>query len=200
MKRYKIPGENRDLRVYAFFSRFLRLFAYVLYIALWFIGYAVYLQKPLSKPLEWWAMLVFAFGVALSGWFIFKLGKIITGRSYVGRICDERIKRTYGRGIARNGKQTLDYHTYVKYRLDGGKKRKKSIMLKLFDDGYDMYYSNGDTLIIFGGLNYPLCVESEQRGEHICTVCGVKSYDCRGDGKRCRCCGHTLIDLTLIGK
>lgn len=200
MKKYRIPKENRDLETYAFFNRACKLLACALYIALWFIGYAVYLQKPLSKPLEWWAMLIFASVVVVSGWFIFKVGKIITGRSYIGRICDERIKRTYGRGITRDGKQAFDYHTYVKYRLDGGKKRKKSIMLKLFDDGYDMYYRRGDTVIVFGGLNYPICVESERRGEHICTVCGVKSYDRDGDGRVCRCCGHTLIDISFIGE
>ena len=79
------------------------------------------------------------------------------------------------------------------------------VKLQLFEDGYDMYYRQGDTIVCFGGLDYPISLQAEARGEHICTVCGVRKYprlDKNGivvnDMKVCESCGHSLVDVDIL--
>ena len=109
-----------------------------------------------------------------------------------------RMVRSYGRALSRQAKLTVGFYNYVKVDLacEGGP---KSVNIQIFEDGYDGYYREGGTLVKFRGLNYPLCLESEAEGAHVCTVCGVRSYDKdaeRIDGMLvCRSCGRSMIDV-----
>lgn len=201
MNLNKIPKRNKDLKIYAFLANFKRIVFYLLYIAFWTAGYLVYLKRPLSKPFGVLPMLIFVTAVLVSGFVIFKVNKFLFDTSIRGRIESFRITRNYDRGMNRQGKTSLDQHTYINLYVSSGRGRQRKIKLQLFDDGYDLYYREGDNIIAFRGLNYPLCVEAGERGERICTVCGVRKYKQVQDGRpinasdTCECCGHSFIDI-----
>ncbi len=204
MNLNKIPRRNKDLKTYAFFANFKRIVLYLLYIAFWAVGYLVYLERPLSKPFGLWPMLIFMTAVLVSGFVIFKVNKFLFDTSIRGRIDSFKITRNYDRGMNRQGKTSLDQHTYINLYVSSGRVIKRKIKLQLFDDGYDLYYREGDSIIAFRGLNYPLCVEAEERGERICAVCGVRRYNRVQDGRlinpsdTCECCGHSFINIEDI--
>ncbi len=200
----KIPKTNRDVRSRAFFKNFKRIAFYIAYIALWALGYKFYLSYPINKPFEWWVMLIFCVAVAVSGWLIFDMTKFIGERSFEGEIELMKVSRNYGRGVTRDGRFKIDYHTYRILVIRDGKGRKRQLRFQLFDDGYDLYYREGDRVAYFRGTMYPLCYQAEERGEHICVLCGVRVNEPRHHGEReantdyCEACGCSLIKMDDI--
>lgn len=204
--RVRIPKENRDVRRAAFMRNFKRITLFLLYAALWALGYLFYLSNPLHKPFEWWAMLIFCVIVVLSGSFIFNIGKFLTEKSFVGIIKSMSVSRTYGRGVTRDGRFKIDYHTYRVLKITDSKGKKRKLKFQLFDDGYDLYYREGDTVTYFRGTTYPLSLEAEERGEHICLLCGVRAIETKKHGERqtnteyCEACGRGLVKISSLEK
>ncbi|MBQ8409546.1 MAG: hypothetical protein IJY39_11865 [Clostridia bacterium] len=209
----KIPKENKDLRKYALWTTLKRPLFYALYIA--FFGYAFwfYLEKRHedAEPLTWWVYWLFAAVVVVSGWLLCNMSRFFLDRPVCGIIGDSRFVRNYGRGLSRRATLSVDFHTYVKLTVITEKGKKRRVTVPLFDDGYDGYYRAGGTLVKLRGLTYPLCVESEKDGVHLCTVCGVRTYYKEGKAVNgeaepeivngmliCRCCGKTMINVESI--
>lgn len=210
MKKYTIPDENSDLKKYALWQILWRPLAYLGFIIFMAVAFTFFVlgRHEHAEPLALWVYPVFAAVVLAGGWFIFNMTRLFTDRNVVGTIKDMGFARSFDRGLNRKAGVSLDDHTYVKIRVitPTGKKRRVKIML--FDDGYDGYYAEGRTIVRYRGLNYPLCLESEKSGAHLCTVCGVRTYYKEGklihgesapeirDGLIiCRSCGHTLINI-----
>lgn len=198
--RVGIPRESRDVKRAAFLRNFKRIAFFLAYIAIWALGYKFYLLYPINKPFEWWVMLVFCFAVTVSGWIIFDMTKFCRERSFVGVIKEMKVTRNYGRGLSRDGKFKIDYHTYRVLVIVDSKGRKRRLSVQLFDEGYDLYYREGDTVAYFRGTTYPLSIEAEERGEHICVMCGVRAIETKRHGERkvntdcCERCGKSLIN------
>ena len=202
MRKPRIPKRNRDVRARAFLRNFSRIALYLCYLALWGLGYAFYLSYPINKPFAWWVMILFCAAVAVSGWILFDMTKFIREHSFTGKIESMKVSRSYGRGVTRQGRFKIDYHTNrVLYARDSKGKRRK-IRFQLFDDGYDLYYREGDRVIYFRGTRYPLSVEAEERGEHICVLCGVRVNEPKKHGERevdtdrCESCRRSLIKVS----
>ena len=201
MRRVRIPKSNRDIRACAFFTNFRRIALYVAYIAMWVLGYKFYLMSPTNKPFVLWVMLIFCAVIAISGWILFDMTRFILEHSFTGKIESMRVSRTYGRGVTRQGRFKIDYHTYRVLVVKDAKGRRKKLRFQLFDDGYDLYYREGDRVTYFRGTRYPLCHEAEERGEHICVLCGVRVNEPKHHGERavdtdyCSACGKTLIKI-----
>ncbi len=204
--RVKIPKNTRDVRRAAFMRNFKRITLFLLYAALWALGYLFYLSNPYNKPFSWWAMLIFCILIAVSGFFLFDVGKFLTEKSFVGIVKSMSVSRTYGRGVTRDGKFKIDYHTYRVLKITDSKGKKRKLRFQLFDDGYDLYYREGDTVAYFRGTTYPLSLESEGRGEHICVMCGVRVIEPRHHKDRevnteyCEACGKTLVKISSLEK
>ena len=201
--RVKIPKECQDVRRTAFMRNFKRIALFLLYVALWTLGYLFYLSNPNNKPFSWWAMLIFCALIAVSGFFIFNMGKFLTEKSFVGIIKSMSVSRTYGRGVTRDGRFKIDYHTYRVLKIIDSNGKKRKLKFQLFDDGYDLYYREGDTVVYFRGTIYPLSLEAEERGEHICVNCGVRVLETKKHGERptntdfCEVCGKSLVKFKL---
>lgn len=209
MHKYKIPKANADLRRYALWKNLKYLLGYIAYIALMASAFLFFLngRHENLEPLRWWVYPVFCVAVLISGWFIFCMNRFVGDRSFTGRIVSMTFKRDFDRGLNRQAGLSVDDHTYVKITVTDAKGRRRRTKVMLFDDGYDGYFREGRTLVKYRGLNYPLCLQSEEEGVHLCSVCGVRTYYKEGkmihgetqpklDGNKliCRACGHTLID------
>ncbi|MBE6684681.1 MAG: hypothetical protein E7592_03405 [Ruminococcaceae bacterium] len=205
MKKYKIPKENADLRFYAVARNFKRIFFYVLILVVMNLAMLSYLDKRVAglPPIKWWGYFVFEMIVVVVGWIVCNMSLFVTDRYAVGRIKSMRTVRSYGRFLSRNAKIDVGPYSYLKVAL-ACKRGRRTVRIQLFEDGYDGYYREGGTLVKFRGLNYPLCLESEADGVHICSVCGVRTYDKEENTTKeqliCETCRHTIIDVKNFGE
>jgi hypothetical protein len=210
MKKHRIPVRNLDLRKYAVWKNLKYLLGYVAYIAFFFSAFVYYVQhRPEdADALLPWVYPIFAGFVVVSGWIACCMDRFVFDHSMSGAISGTAFVRNYGRGLSRKATVSVDFHTYLKIDVTNEKGRKRSVKIPLFDDGYDGYYQENGTLVKFRGLTYPICIESEREGAHLCCICGVRTYYKEGkqifgeaepeivDGLiKCRCCNHTLIDI-----
>ena len=183
---------------------------YACYLALFLSAFAFYLNRRYedAEPLAWWAMPLFTVIVAISGWFVCCMNRFVGDRSFSGRILSISLTRSYDRGLTRSAGLSIDEHTYICIKAVRENGRKRNARVPLFDDGYDGYYREGGTLVKFRGLTYPLCLESEAEGIHLCAVCGVRT--CYREGRVihgeaqptlvegfpvCPSCNRRLIDI-----
>ena len=208
MKKYTIPKENSDLRRYATWRNLWRLLGYIAYIAVLAAAFAFFLlgRHEDAEPLRWWIYPLYGAVVLVSGWFIFNMTRFCRDRTVSGVVSDMSYQRSFDRGLNRKAGLSIDDHTYVRMKIVTPSGRKRKIRVMLFDDGYDGYYAEGRTVVKYRGLNYPVCLESEERGAHICAVCGVRTFykegkmihgeaqpERQGELIICRSCRHTLI-------
>ncbi len=204
MNKCRIPKEDRLIKRYAFMTNFWRIFFYIAYIALWAIGYDFYLMYPINKPFVWWVLLIFAVLVAVSGWFIFDMTAFAKEKNIYGVTESMKISRNYGRGVTREGRFRIDYHTYRILTVRDSRGKRHRIRFQLFDDGYDLYYREGGRTAYFRGTKYPICLEGEKEGEHICVFCGVRTHAEIRNGEygerpcRCAACGKPLMHTELL--
>lgn len=210
MSKPKIPKRNADLLRYAVSVQLKRVIGCLVYYGAFAAAYLFYLQGALRKPLPPLLLAVFIAVVAISGAVIFRLDKFFLSRSYAATVRSLSVSRSYGRGLNREAKFSYDFHSFLNIKSVDRKGRERKCKIQLFDDGYDGYYREGDRIVAFRGLNYPLSLEAEARGEHICCVCGVRSYDrdARGATSRvrgekdetgtysCPSCGRSMIDVS----
>lgn len=210
MKKYTIPKENQDLCKYALWRnlwRFLGYLAYIAFLAAAFAYFALSRHEDL-EPLRWWVYPLYAVVVLISGWFIFNMTRFFCDVSFSGTVTNMSFERSFDRGLNRSAGVSIDDHTYVRLKIKLPNGRKRSLRVTLFDDGYDGYFAEGRTVVKYRGLNYPVCLESEEKGSHLCTVCGVRTFykegkvihgeaqpRMLGDLVICRSCGHTLINF-----
>lgn len=208
MKKYKIPKENRDLQRYALWRNLWRLLGYVAYVTVLAVAFASFLagRHEDAEPLKWWIYPLYGAVVLVSGWFIVNMTRFFGDSTVCGVIKEMSFERNFDRGLNRKAGISIDDHTYVRMRIVTPSGRTRRIRVMLFDDGYDGYFAEGRTVVKYRGLNYPICLESEEEGIHICAVCGVRTFykegkmihgepmpQRQGELIVCRSCGHTLI-------
>ena len=196
MKTYKIPEKNLDLRRYAFLKNLKRVVSCLAYCAIFALSYMFYIHNGRNEALPTVYLAIFIFAVLFSSFFIFKMNRFLFERSFDGKIESISFSRNYDRGMTRNAKRSLDFHTYIKLTVKDRRGSKRKIKVQLFEDGFDGYYREGENLVFFRGLNFPISLEAESRAEHICTVCGVRRYGKEKDSESCLSCGHSLIDVS----
>jgi hypothetical protein len=214
MKKYSIPETNGDLKKYAKWKNTRRLLYYLLYVVFFAAAFLYYVSNRYenAEPLRWWVYPVYFVAVTVSGWFICLMNRNLRDKSFLGTIKSMNFSRNFDRGLSRKAEMSLDDHTYIKLTAVDELGKTRKVRIQLFDDGYDGYYKEGGEIVNFRGLNYPLCLDSEAEGMHLCAVCGVRTNYVEGrtvhgesvpefrDGTMiCRSCGHTMIGTRLKG-
>ena len=212
--KYTIPETNKDLKTYAMRKNIKYLLSYILYVAFFASAFIYYVSNRYegAESLKWWVYPVYFTSVLVSGWFICFMNRFLFDRSFSGKIASMGFSRSFDRGLSRKAGLSIDDHTYLKLVAVRENGRKIKVKIQLFDDGYDGYYKEGEEIVKFRGLNYPLSLESEKNGAHICAVCGVRTYYADGkavhgtlvpefrDGMMiCRACGHTMMGASIDG-
>lgn len=212
MKKYILPTANGDLKVYAARKNAKYAVCFLLYVVFFAAAFMFYNFNRYedAEPLKWWVYPVYFALILISGWYVCLMNRFAFDRSFSGKITSMGLFRSFDRGLSRKAGASLDDHTYIKVVVTDERGKKRKTRIQLFDDGYDGYYREGCEMVKFRGLNYPLCLESENDGAHLCAVCGVRTNYIEGktvhgtlkpeikDGVMiCRSCGHTLIGTAL---
>ncbi len=205
MKKCRIPRENGDLRRFAFLTNLKRVVLFVAYCALWVVAYDFYLKYSyINKPLVWWALLIFAALVVISGCFLCSMPAFFRERSFSGRIEAMKVYREFTKRSIGHRAAVNDIQLYRGLIVRDEKGRRRQLRFKMRDSGFGGYYTEGAKMAYFRGTKYPICFEGDDAGACMCVVCGSRNYAEWRGGKqedrptRCSLCGHSLIDVRKL--
>lgn len=214
-----IPKRNRDLRRYVIRHRCLRLAGYLLWLFAFLFGALAYNNAhqtyPPNRLILGWKLLVWMLIALLLGFFLFRIWKLFTDRSFEGIIERSSLSHTYtpseDPGTVRPMSYDFRLNTRLLVRTAEGKKRYIRFEQK---PGFYIYYYEGSRICHFSGLPYPICnpenhpkpprrAEGAENpfddlsGGYLCAACGRMNSDSAGV---CAGCMHSLIDPKDIWK
>ena len=190
-----IPKKHLDLRRLVAWRFALRVIGYLLWIALWSSGAAVYNQNHMTYPPErrmvGWRLAIWMGIAALSGILLFRMWKLITDRTISGVIEASGLSHCYTRSDHKTLLQGNDYdfrlHTVLTIRTLNGKRRRIRFEQK---NGFYHYYYEGNSIVRFCGLPYPLNTDPEAKNGYVCSACGFWTKE---RIEHCPVCHRSLI-------
>ena len=195
----KIPQKNADLRRYALRQTLLRPVGFLAWLLLW-IGTAIsYNQNHQTYPehrrfVGWRMALVVAIAVG-SGILLFRLWRLYTDRTQRGVIISTGISRSSCEDTG-NGRGDYDFrlNTVLVIAREDGQKKKIRFEQK---NGFYQYYHEGNRIVRFRGLTYPLCLDPAAPHGYVCSACGrwTQTYT-----PQCEHCNRSLIDPKELGE
>ncbi len=210
----RIPRKNRDLRRYVARRRILAIGGYVGLIGIFLASALAYnaahtTYQPYRLMLGWKLAIWMGASVVL-GFFIFRIGKLLTDRSFEGEILSSDLFHTYTSsrdpGVGKPVSYDFRLHKTLVIRTDDGKKRKLRFEQKT---GSYLYYYPGTHICHFAGLPYPVSDPDRRTAPErkrrlptdlpqddlsegaVCVACGMLNPV---EQNRCGCCGMSLID------
>ena len=191
MKR--IPKENRDLARYVLKKDLLRVIGFLLWMAIWWGGAVAYNNNHKTYPPErlmvGWRLWLWLAVAALSGFFLFRLWKFITDRTFCGTVVYSGNSRSYSPSQdPGNSEYDFRLNTRLKIELPDGRFRRIRFEQK---NGFYNYYHEGNRVLRLHGLPYPINLDTEAKDGYVCSACGTW-YEKKHT--RCESCNHTMID------
>ena len=209
-----IPKSNRDLKWYVIRRKSLQILLFLLWIAAFVFGALAYNNAHQTYPPErqiiGWRLVFWILASILSGFFLFRLPRLFTDRTFEGNIEVSGLSHSYSSSADPGAGSSVNYdfrlNTYLVVRTEDGKKKRIRFEQK---PGFYIYYHEGTHVCHLRGLPYPIRdpermilpevkpgSEEEKAFRHIlngyvCAACGTvnSSLD-----EPCSICGHSLID------
>lgn len=196
----RIPKRNQDLRRRVLRQELLRLLAYLLWIAAWLAGALFYNQSNRHLDVEHhilgWKLAFWMAGAVLIGAILFRIWRVFTERSCRGTILRAGLSRSYDAsrdpGLGKAADYDFRLNTYLKVRRTNGRIARLRFEQK---PGFYLYYGEGEHILRFRGLPYPLNLDPSARHGYLCVACGEISptaFDV------CEKCGLTRIRVEDI--
>ena len=189
----RIPSKNRDLFRYVCRKDILRVLGYLLWIVAFYMGASSYNKKrpnsPDSRLIVGWKFWVYMLAVVVIGFFVFRIWKFFIDRTFAGEVQRSALSRSYSASQDPNSSEyDFRLNTHLTVRTSNGKLRRIRFEQK---DGFYQYYHEGNTVLHFHGLPYPVCTDPEAPYGYVCAACG---HHHKGLDSHCAVCGHSLID------
>lgn len=193
---YKIPMQYKDLRRHVLWADLRKIIFYVVWM-LFFLGNAIlynynHQTYPPERRLTGWRMALFLAIAALAGFFLFRLWTFFTDRTYTGVIHHTGLSHSYSPPDEPYGVKAANYdfrtNTRLMVQTDKQKKRRLRFEQKR---GCYWYYNEGERIVHFHGLPYPLNLDPAAPHGYMCVACGRihKVYQ-----PECEFCFLALID------
>lgn len=192
---YRLPQKNRDLQRLARQRDVMRVLGCLLWIALWVGGAISYNANhqtyPPHRRIIGWKMLLLCLIAAATGFLIFRCWKIFSTRTISGVILSSGISRSYS-ASSDAGRAGTDYdfriNTALTIQTDDKKKCRLCFEQK---NGFYSYYHEGERIVRFHGLPYPINLDPNAPHGYVCAACGFHTDQYVSP---CEHCHHTLID------
>ncbi len=189
-----LPIKNRDLRREVYRRDVLRVIGCLLWLAAWIGGALAYNAKHSSYPpslrFVGWRLVLLILAATISGILIFRVWRLITGRTVCGVIESSSLSRSYSASADPGESTDYDFrlNTKLRIRLENGKTKTLSFEQK---NGFYHYYYEGARIVRLRGLPYPLRLDGAPSVGYVCAVCGTWS-ETKVDA--CPRCGRSMID------
>ncbi|MBE6554279.1 MAG: hypothetical protein E7666_08060 [Ruminococcaceae bacterium] len=191
---YRLPKQNRDLLYYAARRTLLRILGFLLWLALWIGGALSYNHNHATYPPQLlilgWRLFFLVLASLVSGILIFRMWRLFTDRTCHGLIERSSLSRSYAPSGDPHTAADYDFrlNTKLLLRLENGKKKTLCFEQK---NGFYHYYYEGNKIVRFRGLPYPILLDPNAPHGYVCAACGTWSAD---KTDRCARCRHTVID------
>ncbi len=195
----KLPKQYKKLYRYIYKRNCLRLLGFALWCTALIGGVVAYNNNHKTYPdyrrIIGWKFAVCVLAAVVSGILIFKLWKLMTDRTRVGTVIASGISHTYTGSSDPDGTSN-DYdfrtHTTLRIRLDDGRTRRLRFEQK---NGFYLYYHEGERIVKFHGLPYPLNLDRTEAHGRICSACGTHA---KKGTVLCDACSLPLIDPNTV--
>ena len=199
---HSIPQKHRDLRRLTAKRIILRIAGYLFWILLWYSGADVYNQNHMTYPPErrmvGWRLAIWMSIAMLTGILLFRMWKLITDRTLCGVIEYSGLSHGYtpseDKSLLQGGNYDFRLHTVLVIRTPNGKRRRIRFEQK---NGFYLYYHEGNEILRFRGLPYPLNTDPNAENGHVCSMCGFWSKD---RIEHCPACYYSVISPDEISK
>ncbi len=186
-----IPKKNNDLRRLVLRRDILRLGGYLVWLAVWLLGIGFYNAGSPYVPLYGWRLGLTVAAAALLGFCLFRMWKFFTDFSCRGIIETSGLSHSYSASADPGALKGLDYD----FRLNTALKIKNAhghCKTMRFEQkrGFYLYYHEGNEVVSFHGLPYPISTDIHAPHGYVCAACGTWTEEFT---PHCAICGHTLI-------
>lgn len=215
MKHPRLSRRNRDLKIYVLRRVLLQLLGYGAWLAVFWFGAMSYNDAhqtyPPHRRMVGWRLAVLMLAAAVTGFFLFRLWRLISLRRMEGTVIDARLSRGYTASSDPGAGNPVDYdfrlYTYLVIQTPKGKQRRLRFEQK---PGFYLYYYPGTYVCRLFGFSYPIrdparsAAPEKKEGRigqdphddlsagHLCIACGYLNN--RSAEEPCGRCGHSLVD------
>ena len=175
----RIPKQYKALRRYVLRQDLKRILLWVIWMTLCIAGALSYNYNHQTYPPErrmvGWRMVLWILATALLGFFFLRFWEFITLRTLRGTVAESGLSYSYtpsatpvGRGTSRFD---FDFrtNTALRIRLANGKKKRLRFEQK---NGFYHYYYEGNEILRFHGLPYPINLDPTAPHGYLCVACG----------------------------
>ena len=210
----KIPKKNADLIRYVRVRGFLQTLGFALWVAALVSGALAYNAAHQTYPPEdrilGWKLAVWIAAAVVSGFFLFRIRKLIFSRTVVGEVIASGLSHGYTHSADPGASSAVSYdfrlHTHLTVKTERGKRKKLKFEQK---PGFYLYYYEGNRVCKLAGLPYPICdpahaarpergkaagaedPHDDPSGGYLCVACGRINKELNAP---CEGCSHSLID------
>lgn len=199
---YKIPQQYKELRRHVIQRDVRKIVGFVLWM-LFFFGNAVLYNAnhqtySESRRLVGWKLLIFLGIAALLGFFLFRMWTFFTDRTYSGTVRRAGLSHSYSPPDEPYAIKSANYdfrtNTRLEVILENKKRRRVRFEQK---NGCYWYYNEGEEIVHFHGLPYPINLDPTAPHGYICLACGRmhKEYQ-----PKCDFCLLELVDPAKVSK
>ncbi len=198
MRNLKLPTHYTDLQRFVIRRRIGRTIGWILFVAAWVSGAVMYNLNHKTYPPErrmiGWKMVLWIIAGAIVGAFLFKLWQMMLDRTLVGTVRRSELSRSYSSTQDVAGSRDYDFrtNTVLCLQLNNGKRKRIRFEQK---NGFYLYYREGERLVKFSGLPYPINLDPDATHGCVCAACGRWVQK---KAPRCEACGLSLIDTALL--
>jgi hypothetical protein len=195
-----IPKQNRDLRWLVVRRDVLRALGFLLWLGVWLAGALLYNHNNRHlaehRLILGWKLAVWMGGALVIGILLFRVWRFFTDRTRHGVILASGLSRAYDNSKDPGAANAMDYdfrlNTRLKLRLANGRCVRLTFEQK---NGFYAYYHEGEEILHFHGLPYPINLDEAAAHGHLCAVCGRIHQK---QPTRCEACGHSLISVATL--
>lgn len=193
---YKIPKQYKDLRRHVLWRDVRKLLGYVAWVLFFLLNALLYNYNHQTyspdRLLAGWRMILFMAIVVIAGIFVFRMWTFFTDRTYTGTIHTAGLSHSYSPPDEPYGIKAAnyDFRTNTKLTVMTDKQKKHRLRFEQKQGSY-WYYNEGERIVHFHGLPYPLNLDTAAPHGYICLACGRvhKEYQ-----PECEFCFLALVD------
>lgn len=200
---YRIPKQYKDLRRHVLVRDLRKLILFAVWMLVFWGNALLYNYNHQTYPPErrfvGWRMALFLAIVAVLGFFVFRMWTFFTDRTYAATVFRSGLSHSYSPPDEPYGIKAANYdfrtNTKLEVAIDGKEKRHRLHFEQ--KNGCYWYYNEGERILHFHGLPYPLNLDPTAPHGYICLACGRihKTYQ-----PTCEFCFLSLVDPAKVKK
>ncbi len=200
VQKRMLPKRNQDL-VRLVRGKILKQSAgYAIWVALLVSGAVMFNEQHQTYPphmrMVGWRMVLWVAAALVSGFFVFRIYRLLADRTRIGRITGAGLSHNYTAPTAKHVSSDDSYdfriHTTLRLQDERGKRHRLHFEQK---DGFYTYYHEGERVLKLYGLPYPVNLDTDAKHGCICAVCGTIR---KTPNSHCDACGHSLIHVSEL--